>query len=277
MTAPTSNVSSQFTGFLRTPPLWLDTSYFEFPQMMLEELSAPPEIHRELEIPSTLVMGKRVECFFHYYMEHFSREEVTAHNVQIREGKITIGELDFLLRNRQENTVAHIEVVYKFYIYDPAFDQEVHRWIGPNRKDSLVKKLSRLRDRQFPLLYRPETRHLLDRLGIDPEDVTQKVCFKANLFVPFHMLEQEFPLVNNQAIRGFWIRSGAFTPDEFGSFEFFSPKKPDWPAEPESNKTWFSFSEIREQLEELLENEKSPLIWMKLGPGHFSRFFVVWW
>lgn len=277
MTASSSHVSSQFSGFLKTPPLWVETSYFGFPQLTLEKVPVPPDIHQELEIPPNLVMGKRVECFFHYYMERFSRHEVVAHNVQIRSGKITIGELDFLLRSTQEETVTHVEVVYKFYIYDPGFDREADRWIGPNRKDSLVKKLSRLRERQFPLLYRRETRDLLESLGINPGDVAQKVCFKANLFVPLDLLGKEFSLINNQAVQGFWIRSGEFTREEFGNYEFYSPKKPDWPAQPGSNQTWFGFTRIRQQLDALLEERRSPLLWMKTGSREFSRFFVVWW
>lgn len=266
----------QFSGFLKTPPLWLDTTDFNFPQFLLQEIK-PPENIPDINIPPKLVLGKRIERFFRYYLEHYSEEEVLAENVQIISKKITLGELDFILENKQTKEISHIEVVYKFYLYDPEFENEVERWIGPNRKDSLSKKISRLQTQQFPLLYRNETQPLLKDLKITPEEVHQKVLFKANLFVPYPLLDKNLPLINNNCIRGFWIRSSEFTESSFGDFSFFSPKKPDWPVLPQHAQSWFSFSEIKEQLKIFLEKERSPLLWMKKSDNEYYRFFVVWW
>ncbi|GHA31584.1 hypothetical protein GCM10007103_11540 [Salinimicrobium marinum] len=267
----------QFSGFLKTPPLWLNTETFQFPQLLLKEKELS-ETFPEPNIFSNLVLGKRIERFFRIYLQYFSEEEeVLAENVQIFADKITLGELDFILKNKNSGKVSHIEVVYKFYIYDPSFENELERWIGPNRRDSLIKKIIRLETRQFPLLFQKEAQPLLRELQIEPENIDQKVLFKANLFVPCEILDQHFPGINNECVQGFWIKASEFNEAAFGKYRFFSPTKPDWPVLPENNTTWHSFSEIRVQVDGFLKKERSPLLWMKKNDRIYTRFFIVWW
>lgn len=270
-------LQEQFTGFIRTPQLWtkngiFEYDLFEFPQEI------PADIASEaIEPPSTGVLGKRMEQFFKLYVERFSEEEVLAHNEQIFQEKQTVGELDFLLKHRRTGSITHVELVYKFYLYDPEITSEELRWIGPNRKDKLAKKLERLRQQQFPLLHHTSTEKLLERLGLSSTTIFQKLCFKASLFVPLEMESQKFRSINPAAIQGFWIRSAEFTTARFGDALFYSPQKQDWPILPGENVSWVSFSAIREEIEVMLQKKRSPLVWMKTTGGNFQRFFVVWW
>ncbi len=266
----------QWQGFLDTPPLWVSSSYFPFPQFLPEEKIIPENLP-ELRVPANLVLGKRIERYFKFFIKNFSEEKVLAENIQIISNKITLGELDFILKNENTGKTSHIEVVYKFYLYEPDFKKEAERWIGPNRKDSLVKKISKLKNKQFPLLYRKETEPLLKRLNITLEEIEQKVLFKANLFVPFSMLENDFPLINNECIRGYWIRFPDFSESSFGNFQFLSPKKPDWPTDPKYNTQWVPFGKIIPEIQQLVQQEKSPLVWIKINATEFARIFIVWW
>ena len=267
---------SQFLGFIKTPPLWLDNSIFSFPQYVLNEKISAEELPLK-ELPPEMVLGKRIERFFKIYLDHFSNEDVLAENEQVFSDKITLGEFDFILRNRNSGAISHVEVVYKFYLYNPAIPEEIDRWIGPNQKDSLSKKIFRLEKRQFPLLFNEAAVPLLKRLKIDPEEVQQKALFKANLFAPLEKWGKDLPLVNNDCIQGFWIRYSQFTSHSFGSYQFFSPKKADWPMLPENGQDWYFYPEIKEQLKAFIEKKRSPLLWMKKGRYHYQRFFVVWW
>lgn len=265
----------QFRGFLKTPPLWEKSTDFKFQQFQFPEqqLMDPfPPLH----VPERLVLGKRIEYFFDYFITQYSKKEVLAANQQIISDKLTLGEIDFILKD-PAGEVEHVELVYKFYVYDPAFPTEKKKWIGPNRRDSLVKKLHRLNSHQFPLLYRRETQDLLSQCNLTPKKIRQKVCFKANLFVPRFLLQHQFPLVNNACIAGFWIRREEFTEKEFGNSRFYSPKKQDWPIEPQFGRSWFSFEEILEQISKILQDRRSPLLWMKTRDQKFFRFFIVWW
>lgn len=218
-----------------------------------------------------------MEYFFQYYIEEFSNEDILLANTQITSNKTTVGELDFLLRNRFSQGISHVEMVYKFYLYDPSIPSETNRWIGPNRRDSLVMKLKKLEEQQLPLLYRPETQPVLEQLHISAEEIGQKVCFKANLFVPYSLLEKPFARINPDCVQGFWIPAEQFTEQEFGQHLFYSPNKADWPVDPHNNTYWLSFTRISKQLALLLNQKKSPLVWMKKRSGEYQRFFLVWW
>ena len=271
------SLEDQFTGFVTTPQIFAENAFFEYPLFPTSteavEISLP-----SLKEPKTKVLGKRMEYFFHYYISHFGDLEVLAHNQQIILNKITLGELDFLLKDSSSEEIHHVELIYKFYLYDPTCGtSEKDHLIGPNRRDSLNRKLERLQKRQFPLLFQPATEKLLQDLDISPEKVFQKMCFKAYIFLPKQERKIAFSEVNPQSVLGYWIRLKDFTTKGYGENEFFSPKKKYWPVNPEKNSTWYSYSEIRQQIAPRLQDELSQLIWMRTPLGNVEKFFVVWW
>ena len=267
----------QFQGFLATPPLWKDSGPINIPQFLTHPLPVPQEIENDLLVPDNLILGKRVEHFFAYYVEKYTSHTLLAQNVVVTHGKTTIGEVDFLLLNKENNEYTHVELVYKFYLYDPLIKGELNKWIGPNRNDTLKKKLHRLKAHQFPLLHREESRTAVQDYDLPLERIFQKVCFKANLFVPPDLLNYYFPEINNDCIQGFWIRMEDFIERDYGDFGFHSPAKHDWPIDPKYFSEWISFTEIKELLLSLLESKRSPLVWMKKSETEFLRFFFVWW
>lgn len=265
----------QFSGFLETPQIWDKTGIFPYPAYKLKTLDIQ-EFPESLNLPPTMVLGKRMERFFQFYVTHFSEERIIAQNQQIISEKKTLGELDFLLKNERTERISHVELVYKFYLYDPEIPAEAERWTGPNHRDNLNRKLDRLLKKQFPLLHREETKPLLDKLGVQAQNVEQKICFKANFFLPWEDPSSYEP-ASLATVQGRWLHAEKFVPSRFGTAQFFSPKKPDWPILPQNHRRWYSFEEIKEQINPLLEKEQSPLIWMKTQKGEFQRFFVVWW
>ncbi|GAB2769367.1 DUF1853 family protein [Salinimicrobium soli] len=269
-------LKEQFSGFLNTPRLPLENFNFSYDFF---RLTKNPELDSaDIPSPPTMVLGKRMETFFQYYVQNFTNEMVIAHNEQIIDDKLTVGEIDFLLKNESSSLVSHVELVYKFYLYDPSLgSREEDRWIGPNRRDSLVKKLTRLKTRQFPLLFHPATRPLLDSLGITAEEISQKICFKASLFLPFLERNNIPSGISEDAVKGFYLGLNDFTEKMFPGADFFSPRKPDWPVSPEKNNTWYSFEEIKMQVEKMHKKQQSPLLWMKTPENEHFRFFVVWW
>lgn len=271
-----NDVLFQFAGFLNTPQIWKENK-FPFHPYILKPVPIS-KLPKTLKFSPSMVLGKRMELFFQFYVTHFSHEEVLAHNEQVIFQKRTLGELDFILKNSISGEVSHVELVYKFYLYVPEIPGDQACWTGPNRRDSLPEKLNRLRNKQFPLLHRKETLPLLDRLKIDPSEVTQKLCFKANLFLPKNMTGKiNFSDINQDAISGFWIYASEFTKEDYGHALFYSPKKPDWPTNPRHNEEWEDFEKIQSKILQLLLREQSPLVWMKTGENLFERFFIVWW
>lgn len=269
----------QLQGFIETPPLW-EEKYKGLQQFTLPKINFPEDlcIGNELpELASNFVLGKRMECFFRLIISKSSQYELLSNNIQISRDKITLGELDFLLKDLEIKKIIHLELVFKFYVYDPTFSREDERWIGPNRRDSFKQKLKKLQEKQFPLLHFPETREYLQSLNLNPQDILQQTCFKAKLFLPKYFHKKIPELLNQNCIAGYWINLQEFKTKEYQKHQFFLPPKQDWPATPKMTENWIRFSETLKKIEEAFQKKKSPLLWMKKTDNKFERFFVVWW
>lgn len=74
--------------------------------------------------------------------------ELIKHRATLFKGKITIGELDYLVRNKITGEIEHWEVAIKFYLGYPPLTDAYH-WLGANDNDSLGRKLHHLATKQF--------------------------------------------------------------------------------------------------------------------------------
>lgn len=274
-----SNILDQFQGFLDTPDIFSenhrgDLTTFSFPEVQItDELIADL---KKLDHPRNSVLGKRMESFFEVAIKHSDRYELIASNIQIIANKQTLGELDFLIYDRLYSKPLHIELVYKLYIYDKTFPLEINRWIGPNRRDSLYEKFSRLKSRQFPLLYKSETSEYLSDLNISTDKIEQQLCFKAQLFTEDSNIISNPELVNLDCIAGHWYHFNDFLKKAWKDNLFYSPKKKDWSCNPEHNLNWISQNELLDTINSLFSKNKASLVWMKTKTS-YHKFFIVWW
>jgi hypothetical protein len=78
---------------------------------------------------------------FHYF-------ELIQHRATLFNGKITIGELDYLVKNHQTGQIEHWEAAIKFYLGYPPLTDSL-RWLGANDRDSIGRKLEHLAHKQF--------------------------------------------------------------------------------------------------------------------------------
>lgn len=263
-------MKKRFEGYCNTPFLW--SGVLEGLSMFSSEvvsINDSPQVNSV----TPLRLGKLIEQFVLFELQCDQSIELLNSNVQVFRNKVTIGELDCLIKRKEDNI--HLEIIYKFYLYDPNITGELNRWLGPNRNDSLVLKLSKLKDKQLPLLYERETKEVLSDLQIDIDSIKQHVCFKAQLFVPFDLKETTLPLINNDCVIGFYIRFKDL--NHFQNQHFFIPSKLDWLVEPHSDVLWISVVDFKVAISELLAKHKSPLCWMKTEDGRLQKFFVVWW
>ena len=141
-------LQKRYEGFLKTPFLWKDAVVFNLQQF--EIISKTNTI--DINLNENLRLGKYVERLVSFELEQQTDISILAENIQIQDSKITLGELDCLLK--KEDNPIHLEVIYKFYLYDDTVgDTEIDHFIGPNRKDSLIEKITKLKNKQLPLLY----------------------------------------------------------------------------------------------------------------------------
>lgn len=266
-----NNLKAQFEGFYNTPALFEtlnDISQFEF-----ETIDYKKYDYANFKILQKLPLGKRVEYFFEEYINLSSRYNLIHKNMQVINNKNTLGEIDFILYDKKRELYLHSELVYKFYLYDDSFKEEINKYIGPNRDDTLLKKLEKLSTKQFPLLFRDETKNYID---IDLKNVYQNSCFKANIFLPYKK-KVSVSLINKSCIKGFHLNINEFLNlPEFKEYKYFLPHRYDWILNPSLNTKWKEFDEIKEELQAFLDLKKSPLVWLK-SQDDYKVFFVTWW
>lgn len=274
MYKPTDKTIKQYEGCLNTPNLWLGFGPYQLEQFSLKYKFLVPFRLGKLELKN-LRLGKLVEQFLCYQISNSDDEiQIIDANMQIQKGKQTIGEIDVLLKDTDE--ISHVEIVYKFYLYvERVGNNSFQNWVGPNQKDSLYKKLEKLKFRQFPLLYKEEVAPWLTKHGLTVNEIQQKVLFKGQLFLPFEQNVVLEPWVNEDCIYGFYL---SFKNIELLHLcKFFIPEKLDWLCEVQMQVDWLSFESARSELLELMHQQKSPLCWIKYNSGEVKKCFIVWW
>ena len=151
-------------GFTNTQPLWRGTQFgipqFRLPSIDLRTFTPTP-------IPTKLRLGHQVEHVFIQNLESHPDYTILAHSLQIKRNKQTIGELDFLVRYKEQ--LYHIELSCKFYLIDPSITESIHCLVGPNRSDAFFKKIEKTQQKQLPLLYCEEC---LQQLHLKPDIIS---------------------------------------------------------------------------------------------------------
>ncbi|MDT0559487.1 DUF1853 family protein [Ichthyenterobacterium sp. W332] len=265
-----STTELQFNGFLNTPNLWKKEN-----PLGVNNLELNLNYHcNNLIIKKKNRLGKLAEQFVIHCLKQDDSVKLLAESLQIQQNKTTIGEIDCLFIKK--NKPIHLEIVYKFYLYEHTFgNTELKRWIGPNRNDTLIKKLEKLQTKQFPLLYNQNTKPYLQNLGYKADDFLQQLCFKAQLFVPYDLELPKFELLNTDCVQGIYIKRNNL--DVFEGCSFYIPTKLDWLLEINPQVNWLSFEEFKKLVEISLKAHRSSLCWIKHSNNNYSKCFVVWW
>ncbi|QXP68065.1 DUF1853 family protein [Polaribacter sp. AHE13PA] len=266
----TKDIQKRYEGFLQTHCLWKGNTIYGLHQFEIESKSTKIDI----AINEKLRLGKYIERFVSYQLTHEKSISIICENIQIQKEKITLGELDcILLRDEQP---IHLEVIYKFYLYDSSVGKtEVEHFIGPNRKDSLVEKLDKLKDKQLPLLYSNECVSYLKTINLQASEIEQQVYFKGQLFIPFSNKNLQLSILNPNCIAGFYINKKEL--EQFKDCKFFIPIKKDWITIPHKNVAWLNFNDFSLVTEEYMQRKFSPLCWLKKQNGELVKIFFVWW
>jgi hypothetical protein len=261
----------RYQGYVATPTLWKDQTGFEFNQI---ELNLEAEAIDDSTLFKNKRLGKLVEEFVFHQLKQQDSVKWICDNLQIQNGKQTIGEIDALYYIEEQPI--HLEIVYKFYLYDTHkdYNDPLASWIGPNRKDSFLYKLDKLHTKQFPLLQNELTEPYLKRYDLDIMTIKQQLCFKAQLFLPYQNRTINISPLNSDCIAGYYISYHKLK--ELNNFEFYIPSKLDWLVIPHHNVDWINYASALELIKTSINNERSPMIWIKQNET-LSKFFITFW
>lgn len=267
-------VKKQCIGFLNTPPLWHNEQFaiqqFEFPEIDLKAFQPKA-------IPSKMRLGHQMEFVFKQLIEYCPKYEVLLHNLPVKSGNRTIGEIDFILKDVQTGELIHIELTYKFYIIDPEISEPMHQLVGPNKRDMFFTKMEKIKNQQFELLHSEEGAKALADNTIDHNKITHQTCFKAQLFEPYGSKPINIRPLNTNCIAGFWLRFDDFNSEAFKKHQFFIPNKSQWVIEPHLTVDWTPHFETLVEINLSMLKENALMVWMKKSKTEFDKFFITWW
>lgn len=273
MTHPnTEIIQEMFKGFQGTPLLWKGKKVYGMEQFLPEQTNNTFSKDKEYNL---IRLGKWVEKFVTFQLRNQSCVNIVSENLQIKKAKETIGELDLLFLIDEQPF--HLEIIYKFYLFAPETKVEnpLSHWIGPNRKDNLVYKLNKLNDKQFPLLYKTETKSAIKEFNFDIENIKQVTCFKAQLFKPYYGEELPIHPLNEKCIVGDYINYELI--DSLKEYKFYIPTKLEWLCKPKLNVNWIHFEEAEAIIKNSIIENRSPLCWLKSENNILKKVFITWW
>lgn len=270
MNITNSQLQYLYQGYLKTPLLWNSNKIHGLHQIQFN-YNLTSVFNRS--IIKQLRLGQLAEQFVFNELDQVENCNILVENIQIQKEKQTLGELDALIE--LNNDRIHLEIVYKFYLYDETLgNTEVDRWIGPNRNDSLIEKINKLKNKQLPLLHLPECNSILKPLNLNAKDFLQRVLFKAQLFIPYKK-SVVFKQLNKDCVCGFYINKQQL--EDFTDSMFYMPSKLDWLLDVNPFVDWLDFEAFRSQFDTFLKQKRSPLIWIKTPDSNVTKCFLVWW
>lgn len=150
-------------------------------------------------------LGLYFESLYECLMTDLLGWQVLARNLQIQGNGITLGELDFVLRNPRTGACEHHEVAVKFYLGYNNRDAGVTLWHGPNAIDRLDLKTRNLLEHQSQRTRLAETTEALSALGITGP-VTTRIFMPGYLFYPHEPLLSALNCVPANHQCGHWLR-----------------------------------------------------------------------
>nr|WP_317200857.1 DUF1853 family protein [uncultured Psychrobacter sp.] len=143
-----------------------------------------------LSRPSPNRLGFHFEGLLSFWLEDgYARGlhpyETLANNVQLYNGKQTVGELDLILYNHSEQLIEHWELAIKFFMGASPFTPE--HWVGINSNDNLQRKMTYMQTKQFRVVWVDTEAH--GRVRIDK----RYGVIKGRFFLPINTIDFDKP------------------------------------------------------------------------------------
>ena len=264
------NEKLRIVSILNAPAL--ASSITGVPHFELSELDVDEPL--DFHLPSDLRLGHLVERIVSHLIRASTNYEILFENLQIIENERTIGEIDLIISNTLTKQISHVELAYKFYLYDPGISSsEVENWIGANRNDSLSQKLTKTKSLQLPLLYHEAARAKLEEVDVDA--ISQKLCLMASLFIPYDY-PNHFSPEYQKAIQGCYLSLNAFMDLDHEQKQYYIPPKQAWGMAPCEKDNWQDLSKIHGNIHSSIREKRAIMCWQR-HQDTYSSFFIVWW
>lgn len=241
----------------------------------LNELAAhPPALLTQLANTPKTRLGFYHEALWKLLLTEAPAIDLLGHQLAIKDGKRTLGELDFLYRHRPSQQIYHLEVAIKFYLglpdcQGPGQPQDLARWIGPAGLDSLAIKVAHSENKQLPLSDLPLARQQLElqfQQSLENRSLNKQLALPGVLYYPWSTPMPAPIRANPGSEQGWWLYFrtwpeflASFTQAPWGALL----EKPHWLAFPPASQLMHP-----KDLQHLLERHFQECGW----PLHLALF-----
>ncbi|PXA04125.1 hypothetical protein DDZ13_08790 [Coraliomargarita sinensis] len=192
--------SHALTDCLKRAPLLVDNlpEAAQFDRRMLGPVDST------LELNAKQKLGHLYESALEALLRESRKVDLLASSLQVVDASgRTLGEMDYLLRDRANSGAIHLELAVKFYLAH----HSATGWSypGPDPKDDWYGKLERMRDHQLQLSKLAVAKEIL-RNRYEIETVSVQQLIYGRLFLPFDRGDCPMPdLLSPQASLGRWL------------------------------------------------------------------------
>lgn len=256
-----------FPGIRRQLPI--DMSMFN--SWFRTLVGAPKDLHRFIEHQRSHRLGFYHEALWHYFLDSYPQFELIAHNLPIRDATRTIGEFDFILRNRQDGLIYHLEVATKYYLEHRVNAQTF--WIGPSLKDRFDIKARHLIDHQINLSETLPGNEALAQLGVlKPNKV---IAVGGMLFYQYPTNDLD-PYTAPEHSHAYHMTLDTFKRRE-NQAQWALVKRRDWLAplyKLRKDIETFSSDEIANHLEHEFDNDSQPVMIARIDQSEHHAYYV---
>ena len=263
----------------------LFSSEYSSLQKFLMELDENPEqLSNHIKFGNNKLLGKYYESLVEFWFKHSTRFDLISKGIQVENGSETIGEFDFILKDKLNNEFVHLETAGKFYLSS----NNSNNWsdfISPNPNDNLQKKMDKLLKNQIYLSKTEDGKQKLAALGINK--INSAVMMKGYLF--YHLSNfiqnkiKEPTFSNENHAKGWWIRFKEL--DNLVNLDFDSwivLKRQNWISKVliNDNKETFGLNTLSDYLNKYFSSNNYPLLIACLSEKdnyfmEISRGFIV--
>jgi hypothetical protein len=241
---------------------WAVTSPF----LMLSSAAIPTSIPiSEPQIFEGHRVGYYFEALIGHWLTNIRQVEMLAQGYQVKDGKQTLGELDFVFRD-ETGQVNHWEVAAKFFLYDADHQLNGSHFIGPNTGDTFERKCDKILHHQLPL-----SEHVFPEISCRTAFVKGRIFYHPGQKLPTQLPDQLSP----DHLRGTWLRSNELDHLETPHTSFTILQKPFWLSS-EKTDSALTFPALKQKLNDHFSSSPHPVLLAALHEGiETNRFFIV--
>ena len=226
---------------------------------------------RLLTGPRTHKVGIAFEALILWGIEQGLGYTCLGKDIQIQDGKRTMGALDLVLR-APDGAIEHWELAYKLFLQCDS-NTGWSSWLGPRGRDRLDAKLRKMLHRQLPMSEVSEALQALMNLGVEKID-RRRLIMQGTLFCPWGSPPQRAFQAHQEA-QGIWIRLSqiAALTRRYPEGRWIQLHKPFWFGPAALTSQALSTTAFRQAVEQA--NEDTPQLWsFRIEPGQSKQTLV---